>query len=126
MSEFFERPDSDAMPKDMMELLQNQKHELKFIGKTRVVPGHTMFSYNIRTGEIKVAPIKYDVSLDYRTRKPVRKGEIVIEKDCIYRYALNRKNFIKRLKREFFGFLTAQNNQNHLSSQNTPEKPLNQ
>lgn len=126
MSEFFERPDSGVIPKDMMELLQNQKHELKFIGKTRVVPGHTIFSYNIRTGEIKVAPIKYNVSLDYRTRNPVRKGEIVIEKDCIYRCALNKKNFVKRLKREFFGFLTAQNNQNHLSGQNTPEKPSNQ
>ena len=110
----------------MMELLQKQKHELKFIGKTRVVPGHTMFSYNISTGEIKVAPIKYEVSLDYRTRKPVRKGEIIIEKDCIYRYALNKKDFIKRLKRELFGFLTVQNNQNHLSNQNTPEKRSNQ
>ena len=52
------------------------------------------------TGEIKVAPMKYEVSIDMRTRQPIRTKKIVIERSCVYRQALNKKNFIKRLLRE--------------------------
>ena len=100
MAEFFQPPSQDAMPRDQIEQLQKQKKELKFIGRQRVVPGHTMFSYNIDTGEIKVAPMKYEVSIDMWTRQPIRTKKIVIERSCIYRQALNKKNFIKRLLRE--------------------------
>ena len=59
----------------------------------------TMFSFNAETKEIKVVPIKRDVIYDYRTRTPINKQSIVIEKNCIYHQALNKKNFIKILKR---------------------------
>lgn len=100
MSDFFENPGKDSMPKDQIEQLQKQKKELKFIGQQRVVPGHTMFSYNTETGEIKVAPIKYEVAVDFKTHQPVRSKKLVIEPNCVYRQALNKKNFIKRLIRE--------------------------
>ena len=59
----------------------------------------TMFSFNAETKEIKVVPIKRDVIYDYRTRTPINKQSIVIEKNCIYLQALSKKNFIKILKR---------------------------
>ena len=37
---------------------------------------------------------------NFRYREPVQRDRLVIEPDCVYRQALNRKNFIKRLRRE--------------------------
>ena len=58
---------------------------LKHVGQQVKTPGHTLFEYNKETGEIK----------DMKTNRIV-----IIETNCIYRQALNKKNFIKRLKRE--------------------------
>lgn len=59
---------------------------LRHVGRQKRKPGHTLYMYNIGTGEIKKAPV-----LD---------GAVVTEPDCVYRQALNEKNFIKKLKRE--------------------------
>ena len=100
--EIFDTPQKDQMQKDEIEVLdkQQQKHEFKLIGRQRNVPGHTMFSINLKTGEIKKAPVERSKVCDFRTREPIYKERIVVEPDCLYRQALNKKNFIKRLIRE--------------------------
>ncbi len=98
--EIFDTPQKEQMSKEQIEVLDKQKHEFKFIGRHRKVPGHTMFSLNIKTGEIKVAPVERSKVCDFRTREPIYKERIVVEPDCLYRQALNKKNFIKRLVRE--------------------------
>lgn len=98
--EIFDIPQKGEMQKEEIEILDKQKHEFKMIGRERKVPGHTLFSLNLKTGEIKKAPIEHSKDVDFKTREPVYKNRIVIEPDCIYRQALNRKNFIKRLVRE--------------------------
>lgn len=65
---------------------QKMPLNLKHVGRQTKRPGHTLFKYNKVTGEIKEAP--------------VLNGSVITEPDCIYRQALNKKNFIKRLKRE--------------------------
>ena len=45
-----------------------------------------MFKYNKETGEIM--------------RCPLIDGAVITEPNCIYRQALNKKNFIKKLRRE--------------------------
>ena len=96
----FDTPQKDQMSKEQIEVLDKQKHEFKLIGRQRKVPGHTMFSLNIKTEEIKVAPVERSEVCDFSTREPIYNERIVIEPDCLYRQALNRKNFIKRLVRE--------------------------
>ena len=96
---FFEQGKKDLTQETEMEILQKQKHEQVFIGSMKKVPGHTMFSYNTVTKEIKVAPVKREAMIDYRTRTPRYKESIIIEKNCVYFQALNKKNFIKKLKR---------------------------
>ena len=59
---------------------------LKHVGQQVKTPGHTLYKYNKVTGEISKAPVLNDA--------------VITEPDCIYRQALNKKNFIKRLKRE--------------------------
>lgn len=98
--EIFDIPQKEQISKGEIEILDKQKHEFKLIGRERKVPGHTMFSLNLKTGEIKVAPVEHSKAVDFVTRDPVTKDRIVIEPDCLYRQALNRKNFIKRLVRE--------------------------
>lgn len=100
MSDFFDSTRHDQVQKDEMEILDKQKHEFKFIGRQRKVPGHTMFSFNLKTGEIKKAPIEHSKAIDFKTCNPVYSDRIVIEPNCFYRQALNKKNFIKRLIRE--------------------------
>lgn len=58
--------------------------ELKHIARIRKRPGQSIFSLNIQTGEIKIVEGK----------------KIIIEPNCIYRQALNRKNFIRKLFKE--------------------------
>ena len=60
--------------------------KLKHVGRQVKRPGHTLFMYNKQTGEIKQAP--------------VINGAVMMQDGWIYRQALNKKNFIKRLKRE--------------------------
>lgn len=79
---------------------QKKQHEFKLIGKQRRIPGLTMWCVNLKTGEIKKAPIKRECVINLKTRNPEYKSSIVIEPHCIYRQCLNRKSFIKRLKRE--------------------------
>lgn len=59
---------------------------LRHVGQQKKRPGHTLFKYNKETGEICQAPVV--------------NGSVITEPNCIYRQALNEKNFIKRLKRE--------------------------
>ena len=59
---------------------------LKHVGQQKKRPGHTLFKYNIETGEIR--------------QTPVINGTVITEPNCIYRQALNQKNFVKKLRRE--------------------------
>ena len=100
MSDIFDFTRQSKVQKDEMELIEKQRHEFKFVKSERKVPGHTMFSYNINTGEIKVAPVEHCKDIDFVTLQPLFRDKIVIEKDCVYRQALNKRNFVKRLIRE--------------------------
>lgn len=89
----------DDLSRDQIEYLQKQQRENKLIGSKTHVPGHTLFSYNFKTGEIKKADITREVEVDFKTHQPIYKNKVQIEPDCYYDEALNRRNFIKRLKR---------------------------
>ena len=79
---------------------QQQQREFKLVGRQRRIPGLTMWCINLKTGEIKKAPIDHSKAIDFMTREPVYRDRIVIEPNCLYRQCLNRKSFIKRLIRE--------------------------
>jgi hypothetical protein len=77
---------------------QNQK-ELRLIGRMNRVPGHTLFSFNRDTGEIKPADFERKVTLNF-AGVPVFEEKVVVGPSCYYEQALNRKNFVKRLRRK--------------------------
>lgn len=59
---------------------------LKHVGRQKKKPGMTLFKYNKETGEITTAPMTDNF--------------VILEENCYYRQALNKENFIKRLKKE--------------------------
>lgn len=97
--EIFDTPQKAQGPGAKIEVVQQAEREYKLIGQQRRVPGHTLFSFNTKTGEIKSAPMVCESALTVYGRVE-HKRRISIEPDCIYRQALNKKNFIKRLERE--------------------------
>ena len=88
----------DNLSKEQIEYLHKQQTEYKLVNKIKKNPGHTLFSFNRKTGEIKRASIIHKVSIALNGL-PVTKSETVIEPDCYYDQALNEKNFRKKLKR---------------------------
>ena len=96
--EIFDTPQKEQCPEVRKEVEQQQQLEYKLIGKQRRRPGHTVFSLNVKTGEIKPAPMIWDVVITMSGK--TEKRRINIEPDCIYRQALNKKNFVKILVRE--------------------------
>lgn len=73
--------------------------EFHFIGSVKKTKGHTLFSYNNKTGEWKQAPLRREaqVGLDGKT---VYRTIVAREPDCIYIQALNMKNAIKKWANE--------------------------
>lgn len=92
----------DDLSKNEIELLQKKKHEYKLIGSQRKVAGHTLFSFNLITKEIKIAKLEKCDTIHFFTLLPLVNDKIKIEKNCVYRQALNKKNFKKVLFREGF------------------------
>lgn len=86
------------LSKNQVEYIQKKQHEYKLTNKKRRVPGHILFSFNLKTKEIKRASITKEVSIGLNG-KPIMKTKIAIEPDCYYEQVLNEKNFRKRLKR---------------------------
>lgn len=70
----------------------------------RKLPGQTIFSFNIHTGEIKPAKImsKEPETNPYGYVISPKRTLIVVELDCIYRQALNKKSLIRKLRKEGF------------------------
>ena len=79
---------------------RKQQQEFRMIGSQRRIPGLTLWCINLKTGEIKAAPVKRECVVNLKTRQPEYKTRIVIEPNCLYRQCLNRKSFVKRLIKE--------------------------
>ena len=97
-----ELPVKDNLSGEQIEYLQKKQHEYKHVGAMRKISGHTLFSYNQETKEIKPAKFERKISIGFNG-EPVYETRCIIEPNCFYEQALNVKNFIKRLKR--YGYL---------------------
>jgi hypothetical protein len=82
--------------------------EYRMDGRIRRRPGHTLFSYNVKTGEWKVADtekkavVKTDGSVMYRT-------QVKREDGCVYIQALNLKNAMKKMDQSIRNLESSEN-----------------
>lgn len=88
----------DDLSKERIEYQQKQQHEYKLVNRVKKNPGHILFSFNRKTGEIKRATVEHKVSIGLDL-KPVTTTKTVVESDCFYGQALNEKNFRKKIKK---------------------------
>ena len=82
------------------EVTQKEKTEYKKIGCMKHRNGHTLYSFNVKTGEWKIADVVGTATINYNGTVAKNK-KVTIEKDCIYIEALNLKNAKKRLMRDY-------------------------
>lgn len=93
---------NEKICKEQIELLEKKQNEYRLIGQMTEVSGHTLFKFNTQTRIAGKAKIKVDYSMKFSPERklvPVKRSEVVVQKDCYYEQALNMKNFIKRLRR---------------------------
>lgn len=86
--------------KERQEVTQKKKVEYKKIGCMKHRNGHTLFSFNVKTGEWKIADVQGKAIINF-DKTVTKEKKILIEKDCIYIEALNLKNAKKRLMRDY-------------------------
>jgi hypothetical protein len=71
------------------------KKELKKVGQLRPHRGHTLFKYTVATG--RLIPIKTDGNEDMKKNRRI----VLAEEGCLYVSALNLKNAVKQITRQF-------------------------
>lgn len=91
--------DKSNLSKNQVEYIQKKQHEYKLTDKKRRVSGPYLFSFNLKTKEIKRASITNEVSIGLKRETYKMKTKTVIESDCYYEQALNEKNFRKSSQR---------------------------
>ncbi|MFD3001427.1 hypothetical protein ACFS7Z_13730 [Pontibacter toksunensis] len=86
-------------PGQKTEIRVEQKKQIKLIGSTRKVPGHTMFELNLETQEIKQAEYQEGTVYAYteKSHEHQHRLKLVVKENCIYVQALNKKNAFKKL-----------------------------
>lgn len=88
-------------PKTEVEAKKKQKQEFKLIGQTRFKPGLQLFSFNIKTYELKKAVFVEEKTVLFTdVKNNVQKKKVRIEKDCVYFQALNMKNAVKKIVKQ--------------------------
>ena len=96
-------PDQKHLDKQEISVVENkQQHEFKFVGSTKKVAGHTLFSFNTETKELKKAEIQKSKTYNVFTKQPAHKDKVVIERNCFYFWSLNEKNALKKLRKAGF------------------------
>ena len=97
--DFFDHSKIDRVDRPQVMRVQSRQMEFRKVSTWRRQHGHTIFKFNTKTKEIAPAEIENEAFINMQ-RQVFTHGKIIIEKDCIYIEALNRKNVIKHLKRE--------------------------
>jgi len=77
------------------------KKEVKLIGQQLKKPGHTLFEYDKVTDVIKIATFKKQDLVLGSINSLTISHKLDFKENCIYVQALNKKNAIKRLGRDF-------------------------
>ena len=81
--------------------VENDQKEIKWIGQIKKPHnGMTMFRYKIEDGSIQEAEIVRSVSFDAETSSSKTEAKLQVEKGCLYIYAINKKNALRKIQKE--------------------------
>lgn len=81
---------------------QQQKKEIKLIGRQRKIRGLILWEFNYKTKELhpaKFQPLSIMISGGGAGTETTEVSKVRVNENCIYLQALNRKNAIKQLNK---------------------------
>lgn len=70
------------LAKNQVEYVQKKQHEYKLTDKKKKIPGHILFSFNLKTKEIKRVSITNEVSI-VLNGKPIMKNKVVLGTEAL-------------------------------------------
>lgn len=80
---------------------EEQISKTKHVGRLYPHKGHTLFEVNILTGQITKAVFEDPPAIDLLTGDTSKNRKVNINEGCLYISALNKKNVLKILKRDY-------------------------
>ena len=100
------RLDKPTTEKDKVEITKQQIQEIQTVFDYRIIPqkNHTLFEVNLSLKTIEIAEFDEVPAVKF---EEAMKGNIIAQKkvtkkeNCVYISALNKKNVLKILKRDF-------------------------
>lgn len=100
-------PLQENLNQDKIEIQRKQQQEYKFLGSLRKQKGHIIFEYNSETKELNPANFQMENTIVIKDRNDLiggKKYKVVVNQNCFYIQALNKKNAIKKLTKLGFTF----------------------
>jgi hypothetical protein len=87
---------TEKQTKDKVEQVNQKEVEKKLTHTGRVLQkrGHTLFQFNIKTRELTIAMFESAIHFDDTKKIPKK---VIVQDDCLYVSALNKKNAFKKL-----------------------------
>ena len=98
--------DTQLLEKDKIEQIKQQVQKIQTVFDYKIIPqkNHTLFEVNLKDKTIEIAEFDELPAIKF---EEAMKGKIVCQKkvtkkeNCVYISALNKKNVLKILKRDF-------------------------
>lgn len=99
-----EKFDAEITKDPVHTVKQKEEHEQKqkLVGNLKPHRGHTIYKYNVTSGELTKAVFEEQPADFVKAKKgsPQRK-KIIVEKGCVYLSALNVKNAMRKVARYY-------------------------
>lgn len=93
-------PLQENLNQDKIEIQRKQQQEYKLLGSIRKVKGHILFEFNRETKELNPAKFQVENTIIIKDRNDLiggKKYKVVVNQNCFYIQALNKKNATKKL-----------------------------
>lgn len=76
---------------------KNHVHQHKVINKKRLLPNLKVWEADLITGDVVPAEIEVEITFDLKG-KPRKNRKVLIRENCIYEYAMNGENAVRKLE----------------------------
>src|SRR5574344_138887 len=95
-------PLQENLNQDKIEIQRKQQQEYKFLGSHRKQKGCILFEYNRETKELNPAKFQMENTIVIKDRNDLiggKKYKVVVNQNCFYIQALNKKNAIRKMNK---------------------------
>lgn len=101
--------------KTVIESIEKEKQEVKYIGSMLKRPGLRLYSFNVETQDIEEVLPEQSLEFDKVSgQRVINRMKVQVNPKCIYGQALNKKNFVRKLiNKGILRIVPVSKNENH-------------